>query len=38
MSANGAKRNLLGLTIDLVKKTFMSEHAIIGMIVLNGEI
>jgi hypothetical protein len=38
MSAYGAKRNLLGLTIDLVKKTFMSERTIIGVIVLNGEI
>jgi hypothetical protein len=35
MSADGAKSNLLGLTIDLVKKTLMSECTIISVIVLN---
>jgi len=30
MSANSAESNLLVLTIDLVKKTFMSECTVIG--------
>ena len=38
MGADGTKSNLLGLTIDLVKKTFMSKRTIIGVIVLNSAI
>ena len=38
MSANGAKSNLLGLSVDLVKKTFMSKCTVISMIVLYGVI
>ena len=38
MSASSAKSNLLGLLIDLVKKTFMSKRTIISVIVLNSAI
>ena len=38
MSTNGAKSNLLGFTIDLVKKTFMSKCIVISVIVLDGAI
>ncbi len=38
MSADGAKSNLLGLSVDLIKKTFMCKRTIISMIVLYGAI
>ena len=38
MSANGTKGDLLGLAIDLVKKTLMSKCTVISMIVLDGAI
>jgi len=38
MSANGAKGNLLCLSIDFVEKSFMSKCTVISVIVFDGAI